>query len=327
MRYGQFGKTGLNVSKITLGTWGIGSVGWGGAKEGDSIAAVKTLLDGGVNMIDTAPFYVVGLPGQDGEAGLAEKIVGKAIKGYDRSKIYLVTKVGVTFPNGPKAGWVKNLSRASILGELDVSLKNLDTDYIDLYVVHWPDIDTKAPAGESFGTLAELKKQGKIRHIGVSNFSQAEIEEAQKYAEIEAFQPQHSMVSRDSEPLMRWTHDRGIANMVYGSLGAGILTGRYRALPGFAAEDWRAAFYPFFKEPLFGKVQELLKTLDAVAGDHGVPVSQVAINWSAQNPLVDTALVGVSDAAHAAENIAALNWSLSGAELERINKAIAETVG
>jgi aryl-alcohol dehydrogenase-like predicted oxidoreductase len=326
MRYGQFGKTGLNVSKIAIGTWGVGSTGWGGVKEEDSIAAIKAMLDGGVNLIDTAPFYGTS-PGQEGEVGYAEKVVGKAIKGYDRSKVFIATKVGVTFPNGPKEMWVKNLSSASIRKELDDSLKNLGTDYIDLYLVHWPDIDTKAPASESFGVLAELKKQGKIRYIGVSNFSQAEIEEAQKYAEIEAFQPQHSMVFRGSEPLMKWAQEHGIANMTYGPLGAGILTGRYRALPTFGDGDWRGLFYPFFKEPVFGKVMELLKTLDAIAAEHSVPVSQVAINWSVQNPLVDTALLGVSDVAHAKENIAALTWSLSDIEYAKIDAAIVATVG
>jgi aryl-alcohol dehydrogenase-like predicted oxidoreductase len=318
MRYSQFGKTGLNVSAVTVGTWGTGGVGWGGAVKEKSIAAIRAMIDGGVNMIDTAPFYGV---------GLAEKVVGEAIKGYDRSKLYLVTKVGVTFPDGPDAMWKKNLSRVSILKEFDDSLRNLGTDYIDLYVAHWPDVDTKAPPSESFTTLAELKKQGKIRHIGVSNFSIAEIEEARKYAEIEAYQPQHSMVFRGGEEIMRWTHDQGIANMVYAPLGAGILTGHYRALPKFEDNDWRYLFYPFFKEPVFGRVQELLKTLDAVAKDHNAPVSQVAINWSTQHPLVDTALLGVRDAEHARENIAAMDWELSDAEITRINKAIDETVG
>ncbi|MDR1288053.1 MAG: aldo/keto reductase [Treponema sp.] len=317
MRYAPFGKTGLNVSAITAGTWGIGGVGWGGAVKENSIAALRTMIDGGVNMIDTAPFYGV---------GSAEKVVGEAIKGYDRSKLYIVTKVGVTFPDGPDAMWKKNLSRASILREIDASLGNLDTGYIDLYVVHWPDIDTKAPPEESFTTLAELKKQGKIRHIGVSNFSIAEIEEARKYAEIEAYQPQHSMICRDNEDIMKWTCDHGIANMVYAPLGAGILTGHYRTLPKFEDNDWRYLFYPFFKEPVFGRVQKLLKTLDVIAKDHNAPVSQVVINWSARHPLVDTVLLGVRDTGHARENIAAMDWTLSDAETARINKTIAETV-
>jgi aryl-alcohol dehydrogenase-like predicted oxidoreductase len=313
MRYAPFGKTGLNVSAISVGTWGIGGAGWGGAVEKDSIAAIRAMLDGGVNMIDTAPFYGV---------GVAEKVVGKAVKGYDREKVYIVTKVGVTFPEGKQYEWVKNLTKSSILSELDASLKNLDTDYIDLYVVHWPDIDTKAPASETFGVLDDLKKQGKIRHIGVSNFSQEQIEEAQKYAAVEAFQPQHSMVERGSEPLMKWTHDNGIANMVYAPLGAGILTGAYRTLPKFEESDWRNLFYPFFKEPAFSKIQELLKVLDKIAAERGVPVSQVAINWSAQHPLVDTALLGVRKVKNAEENVSALDWELTGEEISIINTAI-----
>jgi aryl-alcohol dehydrogenase-like predicted oxidoreductase len=317
MRYAEFGKTGMNVSAITVGTWGIGGEGWGGADKDKSIEAIKAMLDNGVNMIDTAPFYGV---------GLAEKVVGEAIKGYKRDKIYIVTKVGVTFPEGKQYEWKKNLSKASILNELDTSLKNLQTEYIDLYIVHWPDIDTKAPAAETFGTLADLKKQGKIKHIGVSNFSKEQIEEAMQYVAIEAFQPQHSMLFRDSEPLMTWAHSKDIANMAYAPMGAGMLSGVYRKLPQFADNYWRNLFYPYFKEPMFSKIQELLKTLDEIAAAHSVSVAQVTINWSTQNKLVDTALIGVRSAKNAKDSCAAANWSLNKIEIGKIDQAILDTV-
>jgi aryl-alcohol dehydrogenase-like predicted oxidoreductase len=317
MRYAEFGKTGMKVSAITAGTWGIGGEGWGGADREKSIEALRAMLDAGVTMIDTAPFYGV---------GLAERIVGEAIKGRDRSKLYVVTKVGVTFPEGKQYEWKKNLSRQSIIAELEASLKNLHTDYIDLYIAHWPDVDTKAPASETFGTLAELKSRGKIRHIGVSNFSQEQIQEAMRYADIEAFQPQHSMLFRGSEALMTWTHSKGIANMAYAPLGAGILSGAYRTLPRFDENDWRSLFYPYFKEPMFGKVQELLKTLDAIAASRGVSVAQVSINWSTQHKLVDTALIGVRSAKNAKDSCAAMDWALSKIEIGMIDQAIADTV-
>lgn len=317
MRYKKFGKTDMNASVLTVGTWGIGGIGWGGGSDkAQCIEAIHTMLDNGVNMIDTAPFYGY---------GTAEKIVGEAIKGYDRSKVYLTTKVGLTWPDG---GLVKNASRENILREIDVSLKNLDTDYIDLYILHWPDIDTKAPVSETFTTLDELKKQGKIRYIGVSNHSIEEMEEAQKYTTIDAIQPHHSMVFRKSEKVMQWAHDHGMANMIYAPLGAGILTGHYRTLPEFEPDDWRATFYAFcFKEPAFSKVMKLLETLDAIAADHNCPVSQVTINWSTQHPLVDTALLGVRSSKHALENCAAMEWTLSDEEIARINQAIKDNLG
>ncbi|MDR3353830.1 MAG: aldo/keto reductase [Synergistaceae bacterium] len=315
MRYKDFGKTGLKTSVISVGTWGIGGDGWGGADRDSSIGAIRAMIDNGVNLIDTAPAYGF---------GEAEKVVGRAIKGYDRSKLVISTKVGLTWPNGEL---FKNASRANIMREIDVSLKNLDTDYIDLYIVHWPDIDTKAPASETFEALSELKSKGKIRFIGVSNHSIEQMEEGMKHAAIDAIQPQHSMVCSRNEKIMKWAHDHGAANMAYGPLGAGILTGHYREIPKFEPDDWRILFYPFFKEPFFSKTMDLLKTLDAIAADHKCPVSHVTINWSAQHPLVDTALLGVRSAKHAEENCAAMEWSLSGDEISRINKAIDETVG
>ncbi|MDR1481687.1 MAG: aldo/keto reductase [Synergistaceae bacterium] len=315
MRYKDFGKTGLRASVISVGTWGIGGDGWGGADTDSSIGAIRAMIDNGVNLIDTAPAYGF---------GHAERVAGRAIKGYDRSKLFISTKVGLTWPDGQEM--FKNASRANIMREIDVSLKNLNTDYIDLYIVHWPDIDTKAPASETFGALSELKDRGKIRFIGVSNYRIKQMEEGINFAPIDADQPQHSMICGKNEETMKWAHDHGIANMAYGPLGAGILTGHYRKLPTFEPDDWRILFYPFFKEPLFSRSMELLKTLDAIAADHECPVSHVTINWSAQHPLVDTALLGVRSAKHAEENCAATEWSLSDDEIGRINAAIDRTV-
>ena len=319
MRYKKFGQTDMNVSAMAVGTWAIGGANWGDdVNDKDSVEAIRAMLDNGVNFIDTAPVY---------GCGHAEKVVGEAIKGYDRSKLFISTKFGLTWPKGPGTGIVKNASYANCMREIDESLRLLGTDYVDIYIVHWPDIDTKAPAEETMRALQDLKKAGKIRYIGVSNYSVEQIEEIEQFGKVDAQQPPFSMVNRSMEDLMRWGHEHGIGNMTYGSLGSGILTGAIRTLPKFDENDLRITFYDYFKEPKFSRVMELLKTLDVIAAAHNCPVAQVAVNWSTQNPLADICLMGVRNAREAVENCAAFDWQLSDEEIATINKAIDETVG
>ena len=176
------------------------------------------------------------------------------------------------------------------------------------------------------GALNDLIKAGKIRYIGVSNFSTEQIEEASKYGEISASQPQYSMVNRSQEDLLLWAHKHGIANMTYGSLGAGILTGAIRTLPEFAPDDMRYIFYDFFVEPKFSKVMELLKVIDGIAAQHGAVPSQVAINWSTQKNFVTTALCGVRNAAEANENCKGMDWQLNIDEMSALDTAIAQFI-
>jgi len=318
MRYKRFGKTDMDVSVLTVGTWAIGGRNWGDIDLENSIDAIRAMLDNGVNFIDTAPVYGF---------GYSEEVVGKAIKGYEREKLYLSTKFSLTWPEGPGTPIVKNASYDNCMREIDESLRRMETDYIDLYIVHWPDIHVKAPAEETMRALCDLKKAGKIRYIGVSNYSEEQIGEISAFGTVDALQPPYSMVNRVAEDLMIWAHERGIANMTYGSLGAGILTGTIRELPDFPEKDTRLTFYDFFKEPKFSKIMELLKSLDVIAANHNVPVAQVAINWSTQIPFVDTALVGVRNAAEAVENCKATEWELSADEIKSINSAIDATVG
>ncbi|MDR1790190.1 MAG: aldo/keto reductase [Propionibacteriaceae bacterium] len=315
MRYATFGRTGLELSKIAIGTWGIGGAGWGGQKEEDSIAAIQAMLEAGVNFIDTAPIYGY---------GEAEKVIGKALAGVDRSKLAIATKFGVTWPEGPEAGvLVQNGSRDNIMRELELSLTSLGTDYLDVYMQHWPDVDTKAPASETFGTLQELKEQGVIKHVGVSNSNPELIAAANEYTDVEVLQVQHSMLERSNEELMGWAIANGMAVMAWAPLAAGMLTGKYRGQPPtFGADDWRTLFYPFFKEPEWSRAQQILKTLDEIAIAHDTQVSAVAINWSAQHPLVSTALVGVRNQQQGEENAAALTWELTPAEIAKINAAL-----
>lgn len=159
-------------------------------------------------------------------------------------------------------------------------------------LVHWPDPNT--PFEETMGELAKMKEEGKILHVGVSNFSQAQMEEAGQYCATEAYQPQYSMVHRDDEPLIRWAAEQGMGVMTYGSLGGGILTGTFREPRTFAPATAANRFYKHFQEPMFSKVMELLKVMDGFSAEHGVPLSQIALNWCAQKDFVSTCIVAPS---------------------------------
>ena len=312
MRYKQFGKTDMKVSELTIGTWAIGGAFWGDVDKKDCIKAIHAMLDHGVNMVDTAPGY---------NFGESERVVVEALQGK-REQVYITTKTALY--NDKEKGYVKDGRRETIVRLCEESLQNLRTDYIDLLVIHWPDTDHNAPIEETMDALNMLKKAGKIRYIGVSNFNQEQIEEAQKYGEIAALQPPYSMVNRSQEELMKWTHANGIANMTYGSLGAGILTGAIRELPKFEENDSRLTFYDFFVEPKFSKVMRLLHVLDAIAAVHQAPVAQVAINWNSQKEFVNTSLCGIRNEQEALENCSGFEWSLTEGEIKMIDMAIAE---
>ena len=312
MRYKRFGNTDMNVSVLTIGTWVAGCAEWGEVDRSECIRAIHAMMDNGVNMIDTAPCY---------NAGESERVVGEALKGR-RDKIFLVTKTGVySTPDGA----AKDGRRESVLRLCDTSLRNLQTDYIDLMLIHWPDTQYNAPIEETMTALEDLKKMGKIRHIGVSNFSQAEIEAARQFGEVCALEPPYSMVNRGAEQEMLWTHQNGMANMTYGSLGAGILTGAFRQLPNFSADDMRVGFYDYFREPKFSKCLSIVEAMDEIAGDRGVPVAQVAINWSTQKDYVTTALCGVRSPREAEENCAGMDWTLTQDEIDFLDRRIAES--
>ena len=314
MRYKHFKNAGADISALTVGTWGIAGansagVSWGDVDTKESIAAVRRMVENGVNMVDTAPIY--------GE-GHSEEVVGQALKGI-RDKVYLTTKFG-SYINHFTGTSVRDCKYNTVEREIDESLKRLQTDYIDFYVMHWPDVNT--PIEETMAAINMLKEKGKIRFIGMSNSPKELIMEAQKYAKIDVIQPPFSMVNQTERELMEWAETQGIGPMTYGCLGAGILTGAIRECPEYDPKDMRLVFYPFFKEPTFSKIMELLKTLDAIAEEHEKPVAQVSINWSTQKSFVTTALTGVNTPAQADENCSAFDWELTEEEIARIDSEI-----
>ncbi len=313
MRYKVFGKTGMKVSVMTLGTWGMGGVGWDNYDEATRVDAIKAAFDCGINFIDTAPAY---------NNGAAERFLGKTLKQLGiRNELFISTKCGNFFVDG--STYVRNGHRDAVIGQVEDSLRNIQTDHIDLMLIHWPDVNT--PFEETIGALNDLKRDGKILNIGVSNFSKEQIQDAGQYGEIGAFQPQYSMVNRDSEELIRWAASEGMGVMTYGSLGGGILTGVHRELKEFAPTDSRNRFYKHFHEPMFSKVQELLKVMDKVSAENGgMPLSQIALNWSVQKDFVSTCIVGAQTRAKVEENAAAFDRELDAAAIATLDAAIAK---
>lgn len=311
MRYKRFGKTEMNVSAMTLGTWGMGGVGWDRYDDETKAGAIKACLTAGINFFDTAPAY---------NSGEAERFLGKTLKDLGaRDEVLITTKCGNLFVDGMV--YRRDGRYDSILEQCDGSLKNLQTDHVDLMLIHWP--DPNVPFEETMDALNRLKKEGKILHIGVSNFSIEQMEEAGKYGDIEAYQPQYSMVNRDSEDIIRYAYGKDMGIMTYGSLGGGILTGVHRELKEFAAVDSRNRFYKHFHEPMFSRVMELLKVMDGVSAKRGgVALSQIALNWAAQKEFVSTCIVGAQKEGQVLENAAAFDWTLTDDELKVLDEAV-----
>jgi Predicted oxidoreductases (related to aryl-alcohol dehydrogenases) len=310
MRYTILGKTGLKVSAATIGTWAMGGMGWGEVDKEECISAIRTMVDQGVNIIDTAPFYGY---------GNSELVVGEAIKDI-RDKVILATKGALLWDE--KGIPIKKADYQTIVKGCEESLKRLKTDYIDIFLIHWPDEVT--PMSEIMRALEDLRSAGKIRHAGASNFSKQQIEQCNESGNFEVLQLPYSMVQRNAEPLLQWGHSIGLGTMSYGSLGAGILTGTIREMPKFRPDDMRLNFYSFYKEPQFSQIMKLIDRLEIIAGKYEVPVAQVTINWNVQSGFLDTILMGVRKEQEAKENCAAFNWELEQEDVNYITESISE---
>ncbi len=307
MKNTRFGSTELMVSPICVGTWSMGGGSfWGASDDGECIAAIHAMLERGVNIIDTAPAY---------NGGRAEELVGKAVADR-RDKVCIVTKSAVFDNPDPNGMPINDGTYQSILRQAEDSLRRLGTDYVDVLLMHWPDPAT--PLEESMRAYAELKKSGKARYIGVSNFTVEQLEEANRYCKLDVFQLPYSLVDTAQKDRAEWAHAQGMANMSYGSLGGGILTGAYRTLPTFPEKDARSCFYQGFHEPYFSKVMGLLKIMDRIAEAHGTTPAQVAVKWINESGLIDTAIVGVRSVKKAIANCEGLDWSMAEAEWQEL---------
>lgn len=307
-----FGKTKLEVSPITLGTWGIGGAGWDDYPDEVRLDTIKAAVEAGINLIDTAPAY---------NGGRSEQYIGKALEQIGaRKDVYIVTKTGNDFIDGQ---YVRNGKADNIFALCERSLRNLRTDYIDILLLHWP--DPRVSLEETFGAMNRLKEQGIIGHIGASNLTKDQMIEAEQYTEIEVYQPHFSMLTQENEETIRWAHEKGIGVMAYGSLGGGLLTGRYRTVETYETMDNRNRFYGrFFQEPFFSRVMLLLEDMQAIADRHKAAVSEVALNWSRQKPYIDTCIVGAQKRSRVESNVKCLDWNLTAEEMDMLDAAIRE---
>ena len=304
MRYRRLGSTPLKVSVVSLGTWVLGGDQWGRVDDKQSIATIQKAIDLGINLIDTAPIYGIGHSG---------KIVGKAIKGR-RHRVLIATKCGLQ-KKGKRI--VLNLKPAEIRKELENSLFRLDIERIDLYQCHWPDPNT--PIEITLEEMLKMQAEGKIKYIGVSNFDVPLLEKALNCTPIVSVQSQYSLLERGIEKsVLPFCKEKGIGVMTYGSLGSGILTGKYKKQPVFKKNDARNFFYPFFKVPHWGFSQDFISGIKRIAKEKGKPVAQIAINWLTQQPGVTTAIVGARTSEQVETNAAAGEWELTEGDLSRI---------
>jgi aryl-alcohol dehydrogenase-like predicted oxidoreductase len=310
--------TPLRVSRVALGTWAIGGWMWGGSDDAKSVATIREALEHGVNIIDTAPAYGF---------GHSEHVVGKALaEGKLRSRVVIASKVGLEWRDG---GVFRNSSRDRILREIDDSLRRLRTDFIDIYQVHWP--DPKVPIEETAETMHMLLREGKIRAIGCSNFSVAEMDRFRQVAPLHVVQPPYNMFERGIEAdILPYCLGRGIATLGYGALCRGLLSGRMRANTTFDGDDLRRND-PKFQPPRFGQYLDAVEQLDRLAAHrYGKRVIHLAVRWMLDQG-IDVALWGARrpDQLRAVDEIG--GWSVDAAGrvvIERIlHDAIPDPVG
>lgn len=312
MRYQRLGKTDLEVSTIALGTWSLGGD-WGAFDEAAAKAAIHHALDLGITLFDTAQAYGFGVS----ERLLAQALWSRARRG----EVLIATKGGLR-KEGPSL--VRDASARWLRSGVEASLRTLGTDYIDLYQVHWP--DPKTPAAETGGVLADLVREGKIRHAGVSNFSVAQIAELARYGPVETDQPPYHMLHRDIEAeLLPYAAKNDIGVLIYGPLAHGLLSGTMTPRTTFAADDWRSHSRDFTDER-FARDLEVVQGLKAFAAARGMTMPQLAIAWTISDPRVQVAIVGARSAAHLDEPVAAADLVLSASDRDEIDRILETAV-
>jgi aryl-alcohol dehydrogenase-like predicted oxidoreductase len=263
----KIGSSGLTTSRIGLGTWAIGGWMWGGSDEKEAIATIRSAVERGVTLIDTAPVYGF---------GHSEEIVGKALKeGGLRKKVQIATKVGLAWKDGRV---YRDSSPARLKQEIDDSLRRLGTDVIDLYQVHWPDLDT--PFAETAKVLEDLRRAGKIKAIGVSNYSPQQMDAFRAHAQLDAVQPPYNLFEREMEAdVLPYSKKTGLTVLSYGALCRGLLSGKITATSKFEGDDLRKAD-PKFKGERFPQYLAAVKELDALARERfGKTVLALAVRW------------------------------------------------
>ena len=311
MKTTTLGRSGLQVSRIAFGTWQLGGD-WGQFEEDTAIAAIRRARELGVNFFDTAQAYGF---------GASERLLGKALRDEltrDRDQLVIATKGGLRMTD---TGLVRDASPEWLRQGVDASLTALGVDHIDLYHVHWP--DAKVPVAETAGALRELVAEGKIGHVGVSNYNAEQMAEFSETLLVETVQPPYHLFRREIEDdVVPYSQANNIGVLVYGPLAHGLLSGTLNENTTFASDDWRSKSAVFTGDT-HRRNLAAVRALEKFAANRGMTVSQLAIAWTLANPAVHVAIVGARRANHIEESIAAVDISLSSADLAEIDKIMA----
>ena len=305
--------TSLKVSPVAIGTWAIGGWMWGGTDEAESIATIRAAFEHGINIVDTAPVYGF---------GRSEEIVGKAIaEARLRKDVLIATKAGLQWEDGKVS---RNASRARINREVEDSLRRLRTDYIDVYQVHWP--DPLVTIEETAEAMLALFEQGKIRAIGVSNFSVLQMERFRRVAPLHVLQPPYNLFERDIETdLLPYCRRNKIATLGYGALCRGLLSGRMQANTVFDGDDLRRSD-PKFREPRFAQYLAAVEKLDQLARQRfGKRVIHLAVRWMLDQG-ISTALWGARRPDQLRPVDEVTGWSLDASTKAEIDRILRETI-
>lgn len=313
MEYRPFGQTGIEVSAIGVGCWEIGG-GYGSIEEQEFSAAVHVALDLGITCFDTAEAYGF---------GASERSLAKAL-GDRRKDAVVVTKFGIGYKEAPN---YRDSSRERVMVSIEKSLKNLNTDYVDVYMVHWPDLNT--PFEETMRALDDIVQQGKARAIGISNFRRKQIETSMTTRRVDVAQYCWNMFDRRmDQEILPYCREHNMGVMAYGSLAYGLLSGTFHADMTFDEGDWRARqgrmgginlFQTMFGPDHFPNNIKAVEELKGLAAGYNKSLPQFALRWTLSHPAVSTALVGCRKAAEVEDNVGALGWDIRQADFAEID--------
>ena len=313
MEYATIPETSLRLSRVGLGTWAIGGWMWGGTDEEESVRTIHAAVERGINLIDTAPAYGF---------GRSEEIIGRAIvEGQLRSRVVIATKAGLEW-RGENV--FRNANRNRILSEIDDSLRRLRTDYIDIYQVHWP--DPLAPIEETAEAMQALFEQGKIRAIGISNFSIAQIERFRRVARLHVVQPPYNLFEREIEDeLLPYCLRSDLATLTYGALCRGLLSGKLKEGAHFEGDDLRLTD-PKFQPPRYSRYLTAVRRLDQFARErYGKRVIQLAVRWLLDRGAT-AALWGARHPGQLQPIDEVFGWSLDAGAKVEIDRIVSETI-
>jgi aryl-alcohol dehydrogenase-like predicted oxidoreductase len=310
MRSARLGRTDLEVSAIAFGTWSFGGD-WGTFDRAEATKTIHGALKLGITLFDTAQGYGF---------GAAERLLGDALWDVVRREDVIVATKGGLRMEGDRL--LRDAGASWLRSGVESSLRNLRTDYIDLYQVHWPDPNT--PAEETGSALGDLVREGKIRHVGVSNYDVKQMEDLAGYGPVETVQPPYHMFRRDIEAeVLPYAEEHDIGVLVYGPLAHGLLSGAMTQTTTFAGDDWRSHSSDFAGE----RFQQNLRVVDLLkqfAEEHGMTLPQLAVVWTLSPHAVDVAIIGARRPSHLSETVAAAEKTLSEQDRREIDRILAD---